>query len=113
MERTYTVQDLLAALRRRRRLALVVGAIVLAVSAAVIVALPKEYRASSITQIEPHRLPVDFFPPSSVVSFEERMRTLKHGLLARPVLERVLRETDFFPGEQDLDKAVEQLRRQI
>jgi uncharacterized protein involved in exopolysaccharide biosynthesis len=112
MERTYTVQDLLAALRRRRRLALVIAAVVLAASTATILALPREYRAMSVTQIEPHRLPPDFFP-SSVVSFEDRMRTLKHGVLARPVLERVIRETDFFPDlADDMDRAVERMRRQ-
>jgi succinoglycan biosynthesis transport protein ExoP len=113
MERTYTVQDLLSALKRRRKLALGVATIVLIASAAVILTLPREYRASSVTQIEPHRLPVDFFP-GTVVSFEDRMRTLKHGILARPVLERVIRETDFFAGTQeDMDKAIEKMRRQV
>ncbi|MFL5302946.1 MAG: GumC family protein [Anaeromyxobacteraceae bacterium] len=113
MERTYTVQDLFAALKRRRRLALAVAGVVLVATAAVILTLPKEYRASSVTQVEPHRLPPEFFP-TSAVSFEDRMRTLKHGLLARPVLERVIRETDFFPDlKEDLDRAVEKMRRQI
>lgn len=113
MERTYTVQDLLAALRRRRRLALAVAGVVLVAAAAVIAALPREYRASSVTQVEPHRLPPEFFP-TSAVSFEERMRTLKHGLLARPVIERVVRETNFFPDlADDMDEAVERMRRAI
>jgi uncharacterized protein involved in exopolysaccharide biosynthesis len=113
MERTYTVQDLLAALKRRRRLALVVAGVVLVVGGVVILALPREYRASSVTQVEPHRLPPEFFP-TSAVSFEDRMRTLKHGLLARPVIERVIRETDFFPDlKDDMDRAVEKMRRQI
>ena len=114
MERTYTVQDLLAALRRRRRLALAVTAAVLAVSAAIIMALPSEYSAESMTQVEPHRLAPDFFPGNAVVSFEDRMRTLRHGLLARPVLERVIKDTQFFDdAEQDMDRAVERMRRQI
>jgi uncharacterized protein involved in exopolysaccharide biosynthesis len=114
MERTYTIQDLLAALRRRRRLALTVAVITLIAAAAAILALPREYRATSVTQIEPHRLTPDFFPASGVVSFEDRMRTLKHGVLSRPVLERVLKETQFFPDlEGDVDRAVEKLRRQV
>jgi uncharacterized protein involved in exopolysaccharide biosynthesis len=114
MERTYTVQDLLAALRRRRRLALSVAAIAFVTAAAVIAALPKEYKASSITQIEPHRLPPDFMPASGVATFEDRMRTLKHGLLARPVLERVIQETAFFDDAAgDMEEAVEKLRRQV
>ena len=57
---------------------------------------------------------MDFLPAQGVVPLEDRMRTLKHGILARPVLERVVRETDFFPDLQnDMDRAVDQLRRQV
>jgi uncharacterized protein involved in exopolysaccharide biosynthesis len=113
MERTYTMQELSEALRRRRWLALGVAVAVMLVGAAAVVALPSEYRAESVTQIEPHIIPADFFP-SSYVSFEERMRTLKHGLLARPVLEKVVQETDFWgDGKRDLDGGVEKLRRNV
>jgi uncharacterized protein involved in exopolysaccharide biosynthesis len=113
MERTYTMRELLEALRRRRWLALGVGAAVLLAGAIAVVALPSEYRAESVTQIEPHMIPADFFP-SSYVSFEERMRTLKHGLLARPVLEKVVRDTDFYGrGTKDVDGDVDKLRRNV
>jgi protein tyrosine kinase modulator len=113
MERTYTPRELLAALNRRRWLALVAGAIVLVVGAIFVMALPSEYRAESVMQIEPHQLPADFMP-AAYNSFEERMRTLKHGVLARPVLERVLRETDFFGDwKKDPDDAIDRLRRSV
>ena len=113
MERTYTLREMLEALRRRRGLALGVAAAVLLVGAAVIVATPSEYRADSVMQIEPHQVPHDFFP-GSYVAFDERMRTLKHGVLARPVLERVLAETDFVPDwRSNPDDAVERLRRAV
>jgi uncharacterized protein involved in exopolysaccharide biosynthesis len=114
MERTYTLQDLLAALRRRRVLALVVGALVLAGGLAAALALPAEYSATSVVQIEPRRISPDFFPAQNATPFEDRMRTIKHGVLARPVLERVLRETDFFPDLRgDMDEAVSRFRRQV
>ncbi len=113
MERTYTLREMLEALNRRRWLVLGVAAAVLVAGGIVIAVLPAEYRAESVTQIEPHQIPADFFP-SSVTSFEERMRTLKHGLLARPVLERVLEQTDFYPGwKRDPDEALERLRRNV
>lgn len=114
MERTYTLQDLLAALKRRRRLALAVAVVAFVTAAAVVALLPREYKASSITQLEPQRLPADFMPAAGAASFEDRMRTLKHGILARPVLERVIRETAFFDdAEADMDKAIEKMRRQV
>lgn len=114
MERTYTIHDLFAALRRRKVIALVVSVIVLATGVALALLTPAEYTASSTVQIEPRRLPVDFFPAQGVAPFEDRMRTIKHGILARPVLEKVVKETDFFPDLRgDLDQAVEKLRRQV
>jgi succinoglycan biosynthesis transport protein ExoP len=113
MERTYTFREMLEALNRRRRVVVGVAAVVLLASAVVIAVLPPEYRAESVMQIEPHLVPADFLP-TSVTSFEERMRTLKHGLLARPVLERVLNETDFYPDlKREPDEAIERLRRNV
>ncbi len=113
MERTYTLQDLLAALRRRRALAALVAAGVLLAATAVILSLRTEYLASSVVQIEPHRLPPDFFPAQPVGSFEDRMRALKHGLLAQPVLERVVREAKLYPDVHDVDEKVNELRRHV
>jgi uncharacterized protein involved in exopolysaccharide biosynthesis len=59
-------------------------------------------------------MPADFLPAQPVVPFEDRMRTLKHGILARPILERVIREIGLYPDlRNDLDGAVAQLRRDV
>ncbi|WP_242360293.1 MULTISPECIES: lipopolysaccharide biosynthesis protein [Anaeromyxobacter] len=114
MERTYTLQDLLAALRRRRLLALVVAGAVLVVGVALALGVPSEYSAQSVVQIEPRRLGLDFFPAQNGTPFEDRMRTIKHGILARPVLERVIKETDFFPDlRDDMDEALRKMRRNV
>jgi len=114
MERTYTLQDLLAALRRRRLLALVVAGAVLVVGVALALGVPSEYSAVSVVQIEPRRLGLDFFPAQNGTPFEDRMRTIKHGILARPVLERVIRETDFYPDLRDeMEEALRKMRRNV
>ncbi|BDG08196.1 Wzz/FepE/Etk N-terminal domain-containing protein [Anaeromyxobacter paludicola] len=114
MERTYTLQELLAALKRRRWLALAVFAGAFAAAAAIILLLPSEYRAESVVQVEPHRLAPEYFPANPATGFDDRMRTLKHGILARPVLERVLRGTDLYPKlAGDMDEAVAQLRKHV
>jgi polysaccharide biosynthesis transport protein len=114
MDRTYTPHDVLAVMKRRKALGLAVTGAALAVGIVVALAIPSEWSATSVVQIEPRRLPADFFPAQSVTSFEERMRTVKHGVLARPVLERVIRETDYAPNlRDDMDEAVSRLRRSI
>lgn len=114
MERTYTLQDVMAALKRRRGLALLVSAAVGLVGVVAALGVPSEYSAASVVQIEPRHLPADYFPAVNATGFDERMRTVKHGILARPVLERVIRETDFYPDlRDDMDEAVSRMRRSI
>src|SRR5512138_712005 len=114
MERTYTLHDLLAALKRRRAVALVAAAIVGVLGVVAALAVPSEYSATSVTQIEPRRLPADFFPAQNATAYEDRMRTIKHGILARPVLERAIRETDLYPDlRKDMDEAVSRMRRAV
>ncbi len=114
MERTYTLHDALAVLKRRRALALAVAAAALVIGVVAALAVPSEWSATSVVQIEPRRLPADFFPAQPGGSFEDRMRTVKHGIMARPVLERVIKETDYAPDLKDnLDEAVARLRRSI
>src|SRR5512142_698427 len=114
MDRAYTFEDLTAALRRRRWLALAVFAIALGGGLAAAALLPAEYTASTTVQLEPRRLTADFLPAQGIVPLEDRMRTVKHGILARPVLERVVKETQFFPDLGDnMDEAVTRLRRQV
>ena len=62
MERTYTLHDVLAVLKRRRALALAVAGAALVVGVVAALALPSEYSATCVVQIEPRRLPADFFP---------------------------------------------------
>lgn len=112
MERTYTLHDALAVLKRRRTLALAVAAAALVLGIVVALAIPSEWSATSVVQIEPRRLPPDFFPAQPGVSFEDRMRTVKHGVLARPVLERVVRETGW-EADAGVDEAISRLRRSV
>jgi succinoglycan biosynthesis transport protein ExoP len=114
MERTYTLQDVIAALKRRRALALLVALVVGLVGVVAALGVPSEYSAASVVQIEPRRLPAEFFPAMGAGAFEERMRTIKHGIMARPVLERVIRETDFYPDlRNDMDEAISRMRRSL
>lgn len=114
MERTYTLHDAMAALRRRRVLVFVVALTVAVTGVVTALALPSEYSAASVVQIEPRRLPPDYFPAQGAAAFEDRMRTIKHGIMARPVLERVIREAKLYPElAGDMEEAVARLRRDV
>ena len=112
MERTYTLHDAVAVLKRRRTLALIVAAAVLALGLALALLTPSEWSATSVVQIEPRHLPADFFPAQPGVSFEDRLRTVKHGVMARPVLERVVKETGY-EAQEGTDEAIARLRRNV
>ena len=114
MERTYTLHDAFAVLKRRRAIALAVAGTALAIGLVTALAIPSEWTATSVVQIEPRRLPADFFPAQPALSFEDRLRTVKHGILARPVLGRVVREVDWAPelgGNQE--ERISRLRRAV
>ncbi|HEX9241708.1 MAG TPA: lipopolysaccharide biosynthesis protein [Anaeromyxobacter sp.] len=114
MERTYTLHDALAVLRRRRAIALAVGGVALAIGLIAALAVPSEWSATSVVQIEPRRLPADFFPAQGGGSFDERLRTVKHGVLARPVLERVVREVSWASDlGGNLEERISRLRRAV
>jgi succinoglycan biosynthesis transport protein ExoP len=92
----------------------VVAGAVLVVGVALALGVPSEYSAVSVVQIEPRRLGLDFFPAQNGTPFEDRMRTIKHGILARPVLERVIQETDFYPDlRDDMEEALRKMRRNV
>jgi uncharacterized protein involved in exopolysaccharide biosynthesis len=114
MERTYTLHDALAVLRRRRAIALAVGGAALAIGLLAALAVPSEWSATSVVQVEPRRLPADFFPAQGGGSFDERLRTVKHGVLARPVLDRVVREVGWASDlGGNMDERIARLRRAI
>ncbi|MFT3915487.1 MAG: Wzz/FepE/Etk N-terminal domain-containing protein [Anaeromyxobacteraceae bacterium] len=114
MDRNYSLHDLLAALRRRRGIAIGIFLAALALGTAIALLVPAEYTARSVVQIEPRRQSFDFFPAQNATPFEDRMRTIKHGILSRPILEQVVRETDFFPElAGNVDEAVERMRRHV
>jgi len=53
MERTYTVDELLGAIRRRWKWMAIVAGTVFALAAIVIAKMPNEYRARALAMIEP------------------------------------------------------------
>src|SRR5712692_9441469 len=111
MERTYTVDELLGAVKRRWRWMAVVAAAVFAVAALVIARLPGEYRARALVMVEP--LHPDLVVPVISRTLEERVKSVRSQVYARQLMATAIEELNLYPQAREkdgMDAAVEALR---
>jgi len=113
MERGISVQQMVKGLWRRRRLVLLVFALVLAGGVFAVAAVPSVYRATTVVRVDPHRPSPELVQPSLTSPVEEGLRIARQELLARPVLEQAVKELELFKSlreKKGMDAAVERLR---
>jgi succinoglycan biosynthesis transport protein ExoP len=113
MERGMTLQQVIRGIWRRRRLVALVFAVVFAAGAATVVALPDRYRATAVVRVEPHRPSSELVQPSVTAPVEDRLKTVRQELFARPLIERAVAELGLFPDlrkNRGIEAAVEELR---
>jgi succinoglycan biosynthesis transport protein ExoP len=113
MERTYTIDELLAAVRRRwKTLALVAGG-VLVLAALVIARLPNEYRARALVMVEPFAPHPDLVVPVvNPIGLEQKVKSVREGVYARSLMATAIDELKLYPKdrEKSLDDAVAAFR---
>jgi len=113
MERTYTIDELLAAVRRRwKTLALVAGG-VLVLAALVIARLPNEYRARALVMVEPFTPhPELVMPVVNPIGLEQKVKSVREGVYARSLMATAIDELKLYPKdrEKSVDDAVAALR---
>jgi uncharacterized protein involved in exopolysaccharide biosynthesis len=113
MERTYTIDELLAAVRRRwKTLALVAGG-VLVLAALVIARLPNEYRARALVMVEsftPH--PDLVVPVVDSLNLDRKVKSVREGVYARSLMATAIEELKLYPKERErsLDDAIGSFR---
>ncbi len=113
MERGMTLQQALKGLWRRRQLVLVSFLGVFAVAVAVVAALPNVWRATAVVRVEPQRPSAELVQPSVTAPVEDRLKTVRQELFARPLLERLITELDLFPRlrkKKGVEAAIGELR---
>jgi len=113
MERTYTVDELLGAVKRRWRWMAVVAAAVFAVAALVIARLPSEYRARALVMVEPLHPHPDLVVPVISRTLEERVKSVRSQVYARQLMATAIEELNLYPQARErdgMDSAVEALR---
>jgi len=113
MERTYTIDELLAAVRRRwKTMALVAGG-VLVLAALVIARLPNEYKARALVMVEPFTPHPDLVVPVvNSINLESKVKSVREGVYARSLMATAIEELNLYPKEREkgMDEAVAAFR---
>ena len=116
MERGMTADQMLRALWRRKALVGSIALAVFAVGAAGVLAQPSVYTATAVVRVEPQRPAEDMVHRTVSELVEQRLLTVRQELMARPVLEKAIREMNLYPetvSEDGMEAAVEAMRKDI
>ncbi|MFL5398896.1 MAG: GumC family protein [Myxococcales bacterium] len=113
MERTYTVDELLNAVRRRWKWMAVIAAAVFAIAAIVIAKVPNEYRARALAMTEPLQPNQELVVPVISTQLYEKVKNVRSQVYSRQLMASVIDELGLYPKEREkdgMDAAVEALR---
>src|SRR3954470_481764 len=113
MERTYTVDELLNAVRRRWKWMAVIAAAVFAIAAIVIAKVPNEYRARALAMTEPLQPNQELVVPVISTQLFEKVKNVRSQVYSRQLMASVIEELGLYPKEREkdgMDEAVGALR---
>lgn len=113
MDRTYTVDELLSAMRRRWKVMAMVAGGVLVLAALFIARMPNEYRARALVMVEPFTPHPDLvIPVINAQSLEEKVKSVRSNVYSRSLMSTAIEELNLYPKlrERGMDEAVEALR---
>ena len=113
MDRTYTIDELLAAVRRRWKVMALVAGAVTVLAALFIIRMPNEYRARALVMVEPFTPHPDLvIPIINAQSLEEKVKSVRSNVYARTLMTTTIEELNLYPKarQKSMDEAVELLR---
>ena len=114
MDRTYTVDELVGALKRRWKIMAIVSGGVLALATIAIARIPNEYSARALVMVEGLHPHPDLVTPIISTTLEERVKNVRSQVYARGLLTTAIEELKLYPKEREkhgMDAAVEALRK--
>ena len=114
MDRTYTVDELIGALKRRWKIMALVAGGALALATIAIARIPNEYSARALVMVEGLHPHPDLVVPVISTSLEERVKNVRSQVYARGLLTTTIEELKLYPKEREkngMDAAVEALRK--
>jgi protein tyrosine kinase modulator len=113
MDRTYTIDELWAAVRRRWKTVALVSGVAVVLSALVIARIPNEYRSRALVMVEPFTPHPDLVVPVvNALNLEEKVKSVREGVYARSLMATAIEELKLYPKEREksMDEAVAALR---
>ncbi|HET9754339.1 MAG TPA: Wzz/FepE/Etk N-terminal domain-containing protein, partial [Myxococcales bacterium] len=113
MDRTYTIDELWAAVRRRWKTVALVSGVAVVLAALVIARIPNEYRSRALVMVEPFTPHPDLVVPViNSLSLEEKVKSVREGVYARSLMATAIEELKIYPKEREksIDEAVTALR---
>jgi succinoglycan biosynthesis transport protein ExoP len=114
MDRTYTIDELFAAVRRRWKTVAVVAGGVLVLAALVILRLPNVYTARALVMVEPFTPHPDLVAPViDAQDLASKVKSVRENVYARSVMAPAIDELKLYPKarEKGMDEALEQFRQ--
>lgn len=113
MDRTYTIDELFAAVKRRWKVMAMVAGAVTVLAALIIARMPNEYRARALVMVEPFTPHPDLVVPViNPQNLEDKVKSVRSNVYARSLMATAIEELNLYPKarKKGMDEAVEQLR---
>jgi uncharacterized protein involved in exopolysaccharide biosynthesis len=113
MDRTYTIDELWAAVRRRWKTAALVAGAVLVVALLFILRMPNVYTARALVMVEPFTPHPDLVAPViDPQDLSSKVKSVRESVYARSVMAPAIDELKLYPKarEKGMDAALEQFR---
>ncbi len=114
--RTYTVQEIVRTVVRRRWLILLPFAFGLAAAPLLARYAPERYRSEALLLVIPQQVPNDYVTPTMTQPIEERLPAITDQILSRSRLEQIIQQFELYKDEQSrevMEDIVARMRRDV
>jgi len=114
--RTYTLDEILSLIARRRWLILVPFALGVAAAPLLDRYAPERYRSDALILVIPQRVPDSYVKATVSQSVEERLPSITDQILSRSRLERIIQELDLYKAERSrevMENVVQMMRDDV
>ena len=114
--RVYTVDDIMAMVRRRFWIIVLPVLLFGAGAIAILDQIPNKYRSDTLILVVPQRVPESYVRSTVTARIEDRLQSISQQLLSRTRLERIIRDFELYQAERQkmaMEDVVERMRADI